>query len=200
MLNNKSGSSKERFTRFAALLAGSSALCGGLPSCGKSPVKKLDNKLAPTSSANLNASAASGDADAGRSATAPPARNPTDFSEMFQNELSARPGGTIKVEDALAAFKKDGIELNTVRQHLARPYHARYCVGGMSGTDVAISLCEYIDPATANVGVETSRKLTIAYREIKLNQATSLTVRELEKTPAADAMQARLFESFAKLK
>ncbi len=119
---------------------------------------------------------------------------------MFQNELAARPTGTIKVEDALAAFKKDGIELGDVRQHLGRPYGARYCVGGMSGTDIAISLCEYIDPAAAKAGAERSRKIVLANREIRINQATSLTVREIQKTPASDATEARLFESFAKLK
>jgi hypothetical protein len=119
---------------------------------------------------------------------------------MFQNESASRPTGTIKAEDALAAFRKDGIELETVRQHLGRPYGARYCVGAMSGTAIALSVCEYIDAEAAKAGAELSSKIVLANREIQINQATSLTVREVEKTPAADAVAKKLFDSFAKLK
>lgn len=119
---------------------------------------------------------------------------------MFKTEADNRPTGTIKAEDVLAAFRKDGVELDKVRQHLGRPYGARYCVGAMAGTAVAISVCEYIDPDAANAGAEASRKLVLANREIQINQSTSLTVREVEKTPAADALAKKLFESFGKLK
>lgn len=119
---------------------------------------------------------------------------------MFQNEAQHRPAGTIKAEDALASFRNDGIELDKVRQHLGRPYGARYCVGAMSGPAVALSVCEYIDAEAAKSGVDSSRKILLANREIQLNEATSLTVREVEKTPAADAVAKKLFESFAKLK
>ena len=118
---------------------------------------------------------------------------------MFQNEAANRPTGTIKAEDAMEAFRKDGIELDTVRQHLGRPYGARYCVGAKSGATIALSVCEYIDAAAANAGAEMSRKVVLANREIRINQATSLTVREIEKTPASDALAKKLFDSFAKL-
>jgi hypothetical protein len=118
---------------------------------------------------------------------------------MFQNEALNRPTGTIKAEDAIEAFRKEGIALEAVRQHLGRPYGARYCVGAKSGTAIALSVCEYIDAAAANTGAEGSRKVVLANREIRINQATSLTVREIEKTSAADAVANRLFESFAKL-
>jgi hypothetical protein len=91
------------------------------------------------------------------------------------------------------------MELDSVRQHLGRPYGARYCVGAKSGTLIALSVCEYIDAAAANAGAEVSRKVVLANREIRINQATSLTVREIEKTSVADALAKRLFESFAKL-
>ena len=137
--------------------------------------------------------------ESARHPTAPPAQNPRDFGALFQNEAQNRPTGTIKAEDALDAFRKDGIELDTVRQHLARPYGARYCVGAKSGAILALSVCEYIDAAAANAGAELSRKVVLANREIRINQATSLTVREIDKTPAADAVAQKLFESFAKL-
>ncbi len=118
---------------------------------------------------------------------------------MFQNEAANRPAFTIKAEDAIAAFRKDGVELDSVRQHLGRPYGARYCVGAKSGAAIALSVCEYIDAAAANAGAELSRKLALPNREIRINQATSLTVREIEKTARADALAEQLFDSFAKL-
>jgi len=118
---------------------------------------------------------------------------------MFQNEAANRPTGTIKAEDAMEAFRKAGVELDAVRQHLGRPYGARYCVGAKSGTIIALSVCEYIDVAAASAGAEVSRKLVLANREIRINRATSLTVRELEKTTAADAVAKKLFDAFAKL-
>ena len=119
---------------------------------------------------------------------------------MFRNEAAARPSGTIKVEDALAAFRKDGVALDQVRQHLGRPYGARYCVGAVSGTAIALSVCEYIDAEAAKSGTASSRKIVLENREIQINQATTLTVREVEKSPAADAVAKKLFDSFAKLK
>jgi len=44
-----------------------------------------------------------------------------------------------------------------------------------------------------------SRKIVLANREIRLNQATTLTVREIEKTATADALKQKLFDSFAEL-
>ena len=118
---------------------------------------------------------------------------------MFQNEAANRPTGTIKAEDAMEAFRKAGVVLDTVRQHLGKPYGARYCVGAKSGELIAVSVCEYIDTAAANAGAEMSRKLVLANREIRIKGATSLTVREVEKTPAADALAKKLFDSFAAL-
>ena len=118
---------------------------------------------------------------------------------MFQNEAAHRPGGTVTAEDTLAAFRQDGIQLDSVRQHLGRPYGARYCVGAKSGNALALSVCEYVDSAAAAEGAEMSRKLSLPNREIRVNQATTLTVREIEKNPAADAVTEKLFERFARL-
>jgi hypothetical protein len=175
-------------TFFSRAWRGTLALCCALVGCGKSPAQ-----AGPAPSASAPAVAAE------RHPTAPLAQNPRDFGMLFRNEAANRPTGTIKAEDAIAAFRHDGIELNTVKQHLARPYGARYCVGAMSGTDVALSVCEYIDAQAAEAGAEVSRKILLANREIKINQATSLTVREVEKKPAADATSKKLFDSFAKL-
>ena len=175
-------------------------MCGALAGCDKSPASKLDKSAATPSSA-VSALTATGAlaSTPQRHETAPPPQNPRDFGAMFQNEADNRPTGTIKAEDAMAAFRKEGVALETVRQHLGRPYGARYCVGAKVTTEIALSVCEYIDAEAAKSGAESSRKLVLSNREIQVNHATTLTVREVEKTPAADAVAKRLFASFAKL-
>lgn len=164
---------------------------GAVAGCAKASAPKLDSPALASAQAVASAEV--------RRPTAPPSQNPRDFGAMFQNEAANRPKGTIKVEDALDAFRQAGIELNSVRQHLGRPYGARYCVGAKSGSVLALSVCEYIDEAAANAGAESSRKVVLANREIRINQATSLTVRQIEKTPGADALAHELFERFAQL-
>ena len=127
------------------------------------------------------------------------AENPRDINALFQVEANSRPSGTLRAEDALDAFRHAGLELHDQRQHLGRPYNARYCVGAKSGPDIALSVCEYIDPDAARSGAEASRKIALAHREIRLNQATSLTVRQINKNAASDALAARLFQTFARL-
>ncbi len=163
----------------------------GLTGCSKSSAVGLDrDKPKGASSANeLSA----------RHPTAPNAQNPRDIAALFQVEASNRPTGTLRAEDVLEAFRRSGIELHEERQHLARPYGARYCRGAKSGAGLALSVCEYIDASAAQSGAEVSRKIPLAHREIRLNRATSLTVRHIDKTPASDALAQRLFETFAKL-
>ena len=168
--------------------------CSVLANCRKTAAPQPEPSA--TASASIVSAAAS---DAIRHPTAPQAENPRDFGALFQNEAANRPIGTIKAEDAIEAFRKAGVELDTVRQHLGRPYGARYCIGAKSGTRIALSVCEYIDAAAASTGAELSRKVVLANREIRINQATSLTVREIEKSPEADALAKKLFDTFATL-
>lgn len=163
-------------------------VCGALVGCNKAPAPSEGSSLA---SASATASA--------RALTAPRPEDPRDFGAMFKNEQDSRPTGTIKVEAAYAAFQRDGVPIDTMRQHLARPYGARYCVGAHAGPTVVVSVCEYVDAEAARAGAEMSRKIVLENREIRVNQATTLTVREQEKNPAADETSKKLFDSFAKL-
>jgi hypothetical protein len=142
--------------------------------------------------------ASAGRAEAQRP-TAPRAENPRDINALFQVESENRPLGGLRVEDALAAFRSAGIELHAERQHLARPYGARYCMGAKSGSELVLSVCEYVDAAAAEAGVTVSRKIPLKDREIRVRRASSLTVRLLQKTPQSEALAARLFERFTKL-
>jgi hypothetical protein len=137
---------------------------------------------------------------AARYATAPMAQNPRDINALFQNEAANRPAGGLRAEDTLAAFHRAGIELSEERQHLARPYGARYCMGAFAaGRDLALSVCEYVDTTAAQAGAAASGKIALKNREIRLNRATSLTIREINKTPESDGLSTRIFDNFAKL-
>jgi len=154
---------------------------------------------APGRNGDRPASASSAEELTARHPTAPNPENPRDIAALFQVEANHRPQGTLRAEDVLEAFRRAGIELHEERQHLARPYGARYCIGAKSGTELALSVCEYIDVAAAQSGAEVSRKIPLARRTIQLNRATSLTVRQLGSSPASDALARRSFEAFAKL-
>lgn len=124
------------------------------------------------------------------------AENPRDIAALFRVEAENRPSGALRAEDVLDAFRHAGLELHEQRQHLGRPYGARYCVGAKSGTALALSVCEYVDEAAARAGVEGSRKIALAHREIHLKRTTSLTVRQIETTPESAALAARFFQTF----
>jgi hypothetical protein len=131
-----------------------------------------------------------------RHPTAPIAENPRDIGALFRVESESRPAGTLRAEQAFEAFRRAGLEVHDQRQHLGRPYGARYCVGAKSGTSLALSVCEYVDVEAARSGAEASRKIALAHREIRLNRATSLTVRQIEKTPESDALALSFFTAF----
>lgn len=156
-----------------------------LSACNQTPERK--STPAPVASASA------------RHATAPRAENPRDINALFRVEAENRPQSAPRVEDAMAAFRAAGVAVQAERQHLARPYGARYCVGAESGPDLALSVCEYIDAAAAAAGVATSRKMPLKNREIRVQGATSLTVRLIKSTAEARAVEARLFQAFAKL-
>lgn len=134
-----------------------------------------------------------------RHATAPMAENPRDIGALFEIEAENRPAGTLRSERAFEAFAEAGLEIHEQRQHLGRPYGARYCVGAKSGASLALSVCEYVDTEAARAGAEASRKIPLARREIRLNGATSLTLRRIENTPESEALARRFFEVFGDL-
>jgi len=140
--------------------------------------------------------------ESGRAAerrTAPLAQNPRDIHALFQNEAAHRPGGGLRAEAVLTAFREGGIELRNEQQHLARPYGARYCVGALIGEDLALSVCEYTDADAAQAGATVSRKIPLKNRAIHVNRATSLTIRQVNETASGEALERELFQVFAAL-
>jgi len=163
----------------------------GVAAAGCSKARASDSQLERAGSSPAEASP--------RQPTAPMAQNPRDITALFQNEAANRPVGGLSVERVRGALRAAGVELKEARQHLARPYGARYCLGARAGDGLALSICEYADADAAAAGAATSRKIPLAHREISVNQATSLTIRKLEPSAANDALARRLFRAFANL-
>lgn len=122
--------------------------------------------------------------------------------ERFQVEAKGRPTGTVRVEDAYAAFQGAGAKLREQRQHLGAPFLAAYCVGAQTGDDVHLSVCEYKDAAKAQEGKAMSEKSfgAVPNRTLYINGATTLTLR-VGGTSAADKdLAKKIVDAFAALK
>ena len=125
------------------------------------------------------------------------------MQSMFRNESEHRPGAALRAEDVLAALeKRTDARFLEARQHLAQPFRARYCKGAKVAHELAISICEYDDAAAAKAGREVSLRslASIPDRQIAVNGATTLTLRQTKKTAASAELADRLVTAFAELK
>lgn len=123
--------------------------------------------------------------------------------ERFTAEATQRPTGTIRVEDATAAFRKAGLTIDDEKQHLASFYKAVYCVGAKAkAEDVSFSVCEYKDEAAAIGGKTINDKSfsAIKNRTTSRNGATTLTILESNKTAENDVLVKKLIDTFNALK
>ncbi len=142
------------------------------------------------------------------SATAPVLAN-MGFGERFDIEKKSRPTG-IKpnVEEVLGALESAGVHLAEKKQHLAAPFGARYCVGarvvpaGSDDTLYHLSVCEFVSEDVAKMSRDYSDDTlskSISDRSVYVNKQTTLTTREMSKTPENDALGAKIAETFDKL-
>lgn len=133
----------------------------------------------------------------------PPSSKPlgTSIGGMLQAEQLARPSGTPRAEDVIAALGKDGVVVEDVKQHLGAPVGAKYCVGGTTKNGVAMSICEYESATAAEAGRATSQKAfgAIEGREIFLRKATTLTMLQSAPTDATRAEVKRAAAALEKL-
>lgn len=131
-----------------------------------------------------------------------PPKSQMSLPERFDSEAQNRPKGTPTAEQAFAAFTGASLELHGKKQHLASLYQALYCVGAESNDDVALSLCEYPNEASATKGREMSQKAfgAIVGREVFQNKGTTLTVLRVKKTPEAAAKVTKMRGLFSNLK
>lgn len=86
------------------------------------------------------------------------ARTMNTLAGQLAAEAAHRASGS-RVEDALAALARAGLEVPQPRQYLALVASARYCAGGTAAAGVAVSACEYASEDEARAGVaRTERK------------------------------------------
>ncbi len=172
-----------RFLRIgtpARILSASLATCMSLASLGGCARQKdgdaspRDAGAASTAPAPLTSASP---APSSTGSAAPPSFGLA-FSARLGREAAARPTDTPKAEDVLAAVAKSGVPLEDEAQHLGSPVGASYCIGAKSPQNVAMSACEYADPAAAIAGRELSLKTfaTLQHRDVVVNKKTTLTI------------------------
>ncbi len=191
------------FIRFIALGAALSAAVA----CSKTETKDGDRKPSTATVAAADAAMASDAAPSANGAVQDTAAAPPSafrsVPERFAAEAQKRPSGTVRVEDATAAFRKAGFDVKEEKQHLASIYQALYCVGAKAkGEEISFSVCEYADEAGATAGKALNDKsfAAIDNRTTYRNGGTTLTILESKKTPPNDAAVKKLVDTFAALK
>jgi hypothetical protein len=125
----------------------------------------------------------------------------TGLANLLLNESHTRPANTPKAEDVYAALGKAGMKIVDQKQHAATPFGAKFCLGAEVENQLSLSVCEFDSAAAAEGGRAMSLKAfkTVLNRELLINKATMLTVREYSKTPEIDAVSKRVQQLFTAL-
>ncbi|MBF5043784.1 hypothetical protein FGE12_15410 [Aggregicoccus sp. 17bor-14] len=115
-------------------------------------------------------------------------------------EAEARPTGTPRAEEVLAALQRAGLHLGEHQQYLASASGARYCYGARSQRGLRLSVCEYGDVASARAARQrVLRALGSPERAVLLNRATTLQLQRPVGSPDAEAEARTAAQAFQKL-
>lgn len=101
------------------------------------------------------------------------------LGERLAREATARPTGTVRVEEVLAALARGGLAIEGQRQVLASTVGAAYCTSAGTSKGLAVAVCEYPEEDSARKGMEYSHRVfnrLIPGRRLLLNRKTLLTV------------------------
>jgi hypothetical protein len=118
------------------------------------------------------------------------------LAARLAREAGARPGGTVRAEEVMAALRKGGLPLTAPQQVLASTVGAAYCASAGTARGVAVAVCEYPAEEAARQGMEYSHRVfdrLIPGRRLLVNRKTLLTV------TGADDEAKRAAEIFAAL-
>lgn len=120
--------------------------------------------------------------------------------DRLARERSARPEGTPRTSDVIAAIGKAGVTLDDESQVFAGTVKASYCEAAR-GAEVYVSVCEYPGEAEAKAGREYSLQTfaMIPNRKIFVNKKTTLTIGLGAASAKGDADAKKAAEAFAKL-
>ena len=115
-------------------------------------------------------------------------------------EAEARPTGTPRTEEVLAALQRAGLTLGEPQQYLASSSGARYCYGARSERGLRLSGCEYADVASARAARQrVLRALGSPERAVLLNRATTLQLQRPAGSPDAEAEAHAAAQAFQQL-
>jgi hypothetical protein len=111
-------------------------------------------------------------------------------------EAGARPTGTLRAEEVLAALGRGGLALEGQQQVLASTVGAAYCTSAGTARGLAVAVCEYPAEEAARQGMEYSHRAfdrLIPGRRLLVKRKTMLTL------AGADDEARRAAEIFAAL-
>jgi len=94
-------------------------------------------------------------------------------------EHAARPtGGAARAEGVLTALEAAGVKIAQPQQYLGTSVKATYCIGGRTGSGLAVAVCEYPDAVAARAGRSVSLKkfAGATNREVHVRGALTLTL------------------------
>jgi hypothetical protein len=118
------------------------------------------------------------------------------LGDRLAREAGARPTGTPRAEEVLAALARAGLTVEGQQQVLASTVGAAYCTSAGTARGAAIAVCEYPGEQAAKEGMEYSHRVfdrLIPGRRLLVNRKTMLTV------TGADDEARRAAEIFAAL-
>jgi hypothetical protein len=110
-------------------------------------------------------------------------------------EALDRPKVKPNADDLFAAFDKLGATIPQKQPSLADTYNAKYCVGGYTeARDLAITICEYADEASASAGRDLSQKLLekVTARDVYSHKDVTLAIIQLKADSATTALKKRM--------
>jgi hypothetical protein len=130
-----------------------------------------------------------------------PATPPGILAGALARESSLRPPPDPSVEKVIEAFNKTGTPMIEVKQHMAAPFLARYCVAAHTEADLYADICEYPDLAQTQKGKEESQRAFPSFknRTFYSNRRTVLTLREVTPSPKSAEQVKTLSAAFMAL-
>jgi hypothetical protein len=162
---------------------------GALLGCGRSPTPAVPP--APAAPASP--------------ATPPPVDPPLarmPLGQRLASEASHRPSTALPAEALPPALGSRGITVTGWKQVLGSTIGARYCMAGQTAAGVALALCEFTDPPSAERGLAYSQATfdrLIPRRALRRKGNTVITIARPDATPALAAEAQRVTEIFAAL-
>ncbi len=134
-------------------------------------------------------------------APAPPPPPTLSVFERLAKEGEEKDKADPPTSKVIAALSAAGVTLADQRQQSAASMGARYCVMISSAEHVTLSICEFSDPPSAQVGATTSRKALqqISGRTVDVKRSTVLAVIDSQADAASGVVTQKARAAFEAL-